>query len=76
MSAPARIASFASQRPVACTMNRRWCRCASSAAARTSVCIRAVSGGCGGMMYHSFTASDLKAAWVRTVSRTIESFAM
>jgi hypothetical protein len=57
-------------------MNGSRCRWVSSAATRTSDWIRAVSGGWGGMMYRSLIASDLNAAWVRTASRTTESFAM
>ena len=75
-SAPARSASFASQRPVACTSRRRPSRCASSAAVRTSAWTRAVSGGWGGMTYQILTPSDLNAAFARTASRTTESLAM
>ncbi len=49
---------------------------ASVAAARTKACTRGVSGGCGGMMYQIFSASEPWAAWYRTAARTVESSAM
>ena len=49
---------------------------ASSPAAATSADTRAVSGGWGGMMYHSFIAAAPHALWARTACRTVASSAM
>jgi hypothetical protein len=76
MRAPARTASFASHNPVACTMSGSPTRRASSPAACTSADTRAVSGGCGGMMYHTFIAAAPHALWERTACRTAASSAM
>src|SRR5437773_4542864 len=61
--APACIASLASHNPVACTMSGSPTLRASSPAACTSAETRAVSGGWGGMMYHTLTAAAPQALW-------------
>ncbi len=74
-SAPARSASFASHKPVACTIRRAPSRCVSAAAART-VALSAVVSALGRTTYQTLMASAPRARLARTLARAAESVPM